>query len=151
MQLTYIIVTHNRRDRLLRTLQILRHGTPLARSQWETWVVDNGSTDATPEAVRQSFPEIPLIVRPTNEGVWARSYAFEHARGRHVILLDDDSYPIGDTARRSMEYLDANPQCAAVVGRVLLPNGSLEACAFPSVILSGAVCLPRSPPSQLRP
>src|SRR5437764_15128907 len=110
MKLSYVIVTHNRRDTLLGTLQSLRHGTPLLRAQWETWIVDNGSTDGTLEAVRAHFPEVNVIVREKNEGVWARSYAFDRARGQHLILLDDDSYPIGDAARRSIEYLDTHPQ-----------------------------------------
>jgi hypothetical protein len=61
-----------------------------------------------------------------------------------VILLDDDSYPVGDAAIRSMDYLDANPRCGAVVGRVLLPDGSPEACAFPAVLVSCAACIRRS-------
>ena len=113
----------------------------MPRAQWEIWVVDNGSTDGTLDAVRQEFPEVNLIARPRNEGVWARSHAFGSARGKYVILLDDDSYPIGDAARRSMDYLDTNPRCAAVVGKVILPDGSFEACALPAVMLSGAVCI----------
>ena len=144
MKLSYIIVTHNRREPLLRTLGILRSTTPLPAGQWETWVVDNGSTDGTLEAVRQHFPDVNIIARPTNEGVWSRSYAFEPARGEHVILLDDDSYPIGDAASRSIAYLQTHPRCAAVVGLVVLPDGSFEACAFPAVMLSGAVCIRRS-------
>ena len=143
MKLSYVIVTHNRRDALMRTLRILHTTTPLPSSQWEAWVVDNGSTDGTAVAVREAFPGVKLIARPRNEGVWARSYAFDRAEGRHVMLLDDDSYPVGDAALRSIEYLDANPDCGAVVGRVLLPDGSSEACAFPAVLVSCAVCIRR--------
>ena len=141
IKLSYVIVTHQRREPLLRTLDVLTNRTALPRSQWETWVVDNGSTDGTVEAVRGRFPSVNLIRRPGNEGVWARSYAFGPARGQYLILLDDDSYPLGDAAERSMAHLDRSPHCAAVVGRVVLPDGSLEACAMPSVMLSGAVCL----------
>jgi GT2 family glycosyltransferase len=144
VKLSYVIVTHQRREPLLRTLEILARTTPLPRSQWETWVVDNGSTDGTVEAVRARFPEVQLIRRPANEGVWARSYAFGPARGEYLVLLDDDSYPVEDAAGRSIDYLDAHERCAAVVGRVVLPDGALEGCAFPSVMLSGAVCLRKS-------
>lgn len=143
-KLSYVIVTHQRREPLLRTLEILERTTPLPRSQWDTWVVDNGSTDGTAEAVRERFPNVHLIQRAGNEGVWARSYAFGPARGEYLILLDDDSYPTGDAAERSIAYLDAHPGCGAVVGRVVLPDGSFEACALPSVMLSGAVCLRKS-------
>jgi GT2 family glycosyltransferase len=144
LKLSYIIVTQNRREPLLRTLRILHETTPLPRDQWETWVVDNGSTDGTRDAVRKEFPKVQIIARPTNEGVWSRSYAFDPARGEHVILLDDDSYPIGDTVSLSIAHLDTHPSCAAVVGRIVLPDASLEACALPLVMLSGAVCIRRS-------
>jgi GT2 family glycosyltransferase len=144
MKLSYVIVTFNRRGPLLRTLDILRRTTPLPAGEWEAWVVDNGSTDGSCQAVREQFPDVHLIERPTNEGVWSRSYAFAPARGQYLILLDDDSYPIGDAAAKSIDYLDAHPACGAVVGLVILPDGSYEACAFPAVMLSGAVCIRKS-------
>jgi hypothetical protein len=141
---SYVIVTHNRREPLLRTLSILHHRQALAPGSWEAWVVDNGSTDGTVEAVQEAYPNVKIIRRAQNEGVWARSYAFDQARGEYLILLDDDSYPIGDAAGRSIDYLDIHSECAAVVGRVVLADGLLEACAFPTVMLSGAVCLRKS-------
>lgn len=144
MKLSYVIVTHDRREPLLRTLEILHRTTPLPREQWEAWVVDNASDDGTLDAVRARFPDVRLIPRASNEGVGARSHAFGPARGQYLILLDDDSYPVGDTVTRSIEYLDTHPHSAAVVGKVILPDGSLEACAMPAVMLSGAVCLRKS-------
>jgi hypothetical protein len=141
---SFVIVTHNRKDALLRTLSILHRNHSLPPGSWDAWVVDNGSTDGTIDAVRQAFSHVNIIARSTNEGVWARSYAFDKAAGEYLILLDDDSYPIDDAAARSIEYLDMNSQCAAVVGRIVLPDGSLEACAMPTVMLSGAVCIRRS-------
>lgn len=154
MELSYVIVSHNRRDTLLRTLGILARSTPLLADRYETWVVDNGSTDGSPEAVENYFPEVNLIRRDQNEGVWARSVAFEHCRGRYIVLLDDDSYPapaddaeggVGPrhTVTASIDYLDQNPRTAAVVGRCVLPTGECEACALPGVMLSGAVCIRR--------
>jgi hypothetical protein len=141
---SYVIVTHNRRQSLLRTLSILHRRQSLPPGSWEVWVVDNASSDGTAECVRQAFPNVKILRRPGNEGVGARSYAFDQARGEYLILLDDDSYPIDDAARRSIAYLDIHPECAAVVGRVVLPDASLEACAFPTVMVSGAVCLRKS-------
>lgn len=141
MKLSYIIVTQNRREALLRTLGILEHTTPLPRSQWEIWVVDNASTDGTVAAVRKRFPEAHVLQRSRNEGVGARSHAFGPARGEFLILLDDDSYPIDTAVADSIDYLQRTPRCGAVVGRCLLPDGGFEACALPTVMLSGAVCL----------
>jgi len=144
MLLSYIIVTHNRAETLVRTLSKLREHTPLARWRWDVWIVDNGSTDGTPDAAEQAMPGINVIRRPTNEGIWARTYAMRQAQGEYFILLDDDSYPIGDAVAQMLPYMDEHPQTAALVARVVLPDGSFEACAFPSVMLGGATCLRRS-------
>lgn len=141
VQLTYVIVSYNRCHALLRTLGILHRDTPLPRWAWEVWVVDNGSSDGTVDAVAELFPDVHVLALPDNEGVWARTYAFARARGRYLVLLDDDSYPLGDAVPRSMGYLDAHPRTAAVVGRCVLPGGGDEGCAMPTVMLSGAVCL----------
>jgi hypothetical protein len=144
MKLSYVIVTHNRRAALMATLRHLHATTPLPPEAWEAWVVDNASTDGSVEAVRCEFPGVKIIERDDNEGTAARSHAFGPARGRYLILLDDDSYPIGDTVSRSIEYMDRHPRTAALVGKVVLPDGLLEACAMPSVMLSGAVCIRKS-------
>ncbi len=144
MKLSYVIVTHNRRDALLKTLAQVHRVTPLPRDQWEAWVVDNASEDGTVDAVRQQYPSVRLIERGVNEGVAARSHAFAPASGQYLILLDDDSYPVEGTVERSLNYLDAHPMTAALVGRVILPDGSFEGCALPAVMLSGAVCIRKS-------
>ncbi len=143
MKLSYIIVTHDRREPLLKTLDILYRTTPRSVGAFEVWVVDNASSDGTVQAVREQFPAVKLIERQTNEGVAARSHAFGPAAGEYVVLLDDDSYPVGEAVPDSIAYLDAHTGCACVVGRVVLPDGRAEACAMPAVMLSGAVCIRR--------
>lgn len=151
MRLSYVIVTHNRRQPLARTLAVLPTVTPLDSDQYEIRVVDNGSTDGTAAMIRRDFPQVKLMERATNEGVAARSHAFEPARGEYLILLDDDSYPIDSTVADSLAYMDRHPRTAALVGKVLLPDGKLEACAMPAVMLSGAVCLRRSAALEVGP
>ena len=142
LRLSVVIVTHDRVATLSRTLDRLAENPARPHDSMEVLVVDNGSMDGTAAAVeaRRDLP-LKVIRRERNEGVSARNHAFAIARGKYVLLIDDDSYPIGDAAARSMEYLDATPATAAVVGRVELPDGRLEASALPGVVANGAVVL----------
>jgi GT2 family glycosyltransferase len=144
MKLTYVIITRNRRDTLLRTLGRLEENTRLPHGSWETIVVDNASDDGTPDAVAQEFPDVRVIRLPENEGMPARNHGFRQARGEYVSMLDDDSYPIGEAVPMSLAYLDGNARTAAVVGQVELPDGGCEAPALPCVLLGGASVVRRS-------
>ena len=138
MKLSYVIITRNRRDALLSTLARLEQNTGLPRRSWETIVVDNASDDGSIEAVAKQFRSAKIILLPENEGMPARNHGFKKARGRYVCMLDDDSYPEPGTIAKCIAHLERNPKSAAVVGRVVLPDGQLEGPAMPCVLLGGA-------------
>jgi len=138
VRLTYILITRNRCERLLKTLRYLAQTTPLPEGAYETIVVDNASHDDTVAAVRREFDDVRVIALAENEGMPARNHAIRVAAGRYIAFLDDDSYPVGDTIPAAIRYLYRHTQTAALVGRVVLPNGNLEGPAFPGVTLGGA-------------
>jgi GT2 family glycosyltransferase len=149
MKLTYVIISRNRRQRLLETLGKLIDNTPLEIAQWETIVVDNASEDGSPDAVRERFPRVRQIVRPINEGMPARNHAFAAARGDFLFSLDDDSYPAPGAVQIALDWMKRRPHVAALTGRAVLPAGDWEASAFPAVILGGASVLRRSVIQQI--
>jgi len=145
MRLSYVLISFDRREALLSTLMRLTAVTPLPADQWEIIVIDNASTDGSADAVARMFPAVRLVRNERNIGMPARNRGFAMARGDFIITLDDDSFPADQTAvSRMLAHMDARPQCAAVVARVILPDGTAEAPALPSVMLGGASCLRRS-------
>ncbi len=142
-RLSYVVLTHNRREALLQTLRVLTDHTPLPAEQWEAIVVDNASTDGAADAVRRAFPNINVLLRPRNEGSPARNIGARCARGEVVIFLDDDSYPCGDTVRQCLDYFDAHYRVGTVGGPVYLPDGSEDAAALPIVMPACALCVRR--------
>jgi GT2 family glycosyltransferase len=138
--LTYVILTHNRREEVLRTLGRLRQIGPAGA---ETIVVDNASSDGTCGAVARTHPWARIIRRAVNEGSVARNAGVSAASSPVVMLLDDDSYPLGDTSMRAVSFLQANPTVGCVGGRVMLPDGSEDAAALPIVLPACAMVLRR--------
>ena len=64
---TVVIATRNRRPELCATLGRLR----ALPEEPPVIVVDNGSADGTPAAVRDAFPEVEVVARRRNAGASA--------------------------------------------------------------------------------
>ncbi|GAB4207486.1 MAG: glycosyltransferase family 2 protein [Roseiflexaceae bacterium] len=77
--LAIVIVNYNTRDLLRDCLESLeRNGFP---GPLEVWVVDNASTDGSPELVRERFPQVRLIANRHNGG-----YAYANNLALRQIL-----------------------------------------------------------------
>jgi GT2 family glycosyltransferase len=131
---SFVVSTFNRRDVLLKTLaEIDRCG--LKSEEFETLVVDNASTDGTSAALRESHPMIHLLHQEYNAGPVSKNLAIRSARGRYVIFLDDDSYPMPGSVSRMIRHFDARPKLGAAVFTITLPNGDRECSAYPNVFI----------------
>ena len=134
INVTFLIAAHNRRDVLLNTLRQLRR-CGLPPETFETILVDNASTDGTPEAVAAAFPEVILIREKHNRGACAKNAGLPIARGRFIVFLDDDSYPLPGSVARMVRHFEADPSVGAAVFDVQLPDGSRECSAYPNVFI----------------
>jgi glycosyltransferase involved in cell wall biosynthesis/peptidoglycan/xylan/chitin deacetylase (PgdA/CDA1 family) len=91
IEMSVIIPTYNRVDRLQACLEALSHQTqPL--SDFEVIVVVDGSNDGTVEMLESlSTPYTLIVLCQKNKGQHiARNNGVEHARGRYCLFLDDD-------------------------------------------------------------
>ena len=97
MDLSIVIPTRDRRERLIATLAALDRQR-LDGAQAEVIVVDNGSSDGTGEALRARAGTLPVVAlaEPREGASFARNRALEHARAPVVLLLGDDMVPEGD-------------------------------------------------------
>ncbi|MGD0137655.1 MAG: glycosyltransferase [Tepidisphaeraceae bacterium] len=132
---TFLISTHNRIGALagtLRQLQTLENATDFAA---QTVVVDNASTDGTAQAVAGQFPAVRLVRLRKNRGACAKNAGLAEARGEYIVFLDDDSYPDAESIRRMIGHFLACPRLGAAAFDVILPDGTRESSAFPSVCI----------------
>jgi len=111
-----VVLTHDRRPELLRTLERMRETEPAA----PVYVVDNCSSDDTAHAVRRHFPQVTLIALPRNLGAAGRNHGTRAARSRYVAFCDDDTWWKKGSLARGAEILDRFPQVAAATACVLV-------------------------------
>ncbi|WP_440556326.1 glycosyltransferase family 2 protein [Streptomyces sp. SCPE 10] len=118
---TVVVITHNRRAELLRTLAELRRLPERPRIV----VTDNASTDGTAEAVARDFPEATLLRPGRNLGAVGRNLAVRHVRTPYVAFCDDDSWWEPGSLARAADLLDTRPRLAAVTARIVVePDGT---------------------------
>jgi GT2 family glycosyltransferase len=83
-------------------------------------VVDNASSDGTPEAVAEAFPDVTVVRLAENVGAAARNEGVRRARTRYVAFADDDSYWAPGSLARAAHLLDAHPRTGLIAARVLV-------------------------------
>ena len=64
-EVSVVVVAHRARELVLQCLESLQQHARIAH---EAIVVDDGSDDGTPEAVRSRFPAAQLVVKESSEG-----------------------------------------------------------------------------------
>ncbi len=135
-EVSFILATHNRREVVQDTLARLdRCG--LDRADFEVIVVDNASSDGTPDAIA---PRVDILMRlHTNRGSCAKALGIPEAAGRFVVFLDDDSSPRPGSVRRMITRFDEDPDLGAAGFSVHLPNGEKEGAALPDVFVGCGV------------
>lgn len=127
VDVTVSIVNWNTRDELRDCLNsVLAQDGSLSV---EVIVVDNTSSDASVEMVRDEFGDkVTLIANSENRGFGAaHNQAIARSAGRYVLILNPDGrIPSPNVLRRMVDYMDANPAIGILGPRILNPDGSLQ-------------------------
>lgn len=144
-----VIVNWNTSSYLARCLETVYASSGDFR--YRVVVVDNASTDGSPQMVRERFPQAELIACDENHGfpkgnnIGLKHLGY-HAAGRvdssaprYALLLNPDTEVPQDALLRVLEFMDTNPQIGVLGPRLLLEDGTLDkACrrGFPTPLVS---------------
>ncbi|MFM7675466.1 MAG: glycosyltransferase family 2 protein [Synechococcus sp.] len=86
----------------------------------EILLVDDGSTDHTPEvlsAIQAEHPALVRVIRQANAGAGAaRETGRQAARGAFIQYLDSDDYLLPNKFTDQIAALEAHPECAIAYG-----------------------------------
>lgn len=134
--LEIVIVTSNgARDHVRTCLHSLEQN-PVAAGPTIVHVVDNASTDGTPEMIRTDFPWVNLIELDWNAGFCiANNVAIREARSRYVLVLNPDTEVYEGALDHMLEVMDSRPDVGMSSCRLAQPDGTLDHASkrgFPS-------------------
>jgi N-acetylglucosaminyl-diphospho-decaprenol L-rhamnosyltransferase len=132
--LSIVLVCWNNKAYLEPCLRSLYDGG--LRSSFDVVAVDNGSTDGSQAMLHEKFPEVQIIQNDHNVGLGkASNQGIEATRGRHILLLNNDTLVNGPSLDAMVEFLDNNPRVGAVGGQLLNADGTVQSCYnnFPSL------------------
>nr|MBF0682457.1 glycosyltransferase [Pseudomonas sp.] len=118
-RVSVVVLTHNRRDEVLATLQCLLANLA-GDAPVPVIVVDNGSSDGTAQAIRQAFPDITVVLSNRNLGAAGRNLGVDRVRTPYVAFCDDDTCWEPGAVQRAAGILDQNPHIAVVNAHILV-------------------------------
>ncbi len=113
-RITVVVMTRDRWPDLQASLP--RHEAPVI-------LVDNGSSDGTPQLVREHFGHVEVVELPGNVGSTARNIGVQRARTPYVAFADDDSWWAPGALGQAVDLLDAHPRLAVLAGQVMVGPG----------------------------
>lgn len=90
---------------------------------WRIVVVDNASTDASPDEIARTFPEVQLVRNPTNIGFSSGNNLglrlLAEAGADFFWILNNDTEVAPDCLERLLSALDRDPGIGAISAKIL--------------------------------
>ena len=129
-----VIVSWNARDYLIQCLNSL--SSEACRYPMEIIVVDNASTDGSPEWVECQYPQVQLIRNAVNLGfAKANNLGIAQSRGRYLALINSDVKVLPGCLTGLVDYCEQHPAAGMVGPRVFGGDGKLQRTCrgFPGV------------------
>lgn len=132
--LSIIIVNWNTRDLLAKCLRCVE--STVKKVSYETYVVDNNSSDGSQDMVQRDFPAVRLIANTDNVGfARANNQAIRLSQGRYILLLNSDAFVKENTLDHMLAFMDSHPDAGMAGCKLLYEDGRLQpSCAtFPTL------------------
>ena len=132
-----VVVSYNTRDLLEACLGRLTEAIEASGVTAEIWVVDNASSDASPDMVAEAFPAVHLLAETRNLGFTAANNRLlgpwasaGQACPDRVLLLNPDAEIDATALQELMRALDRDAEAAVVGPALRYPNGRFQHAAF---------------------
>lgn len=148
IELSYCIVNTQQRELLVQCLDAIAAERASLPFSTEVIVVDNASTDGSVGAARAhpAVDEVIALEQRAGKGE-NDTRLLKRARGRYVLLLNEDALLEPGATAALHEELDADPAAGAAGARLMRPDGRVQPSAWrfpgPATAIAGALFLHR--------
>lgn len=123
--LSIVIVSYNTKEILKDCLKALEKVKD--EISFEVIVVDNASSDGSPEVVEKEFPKYKLIKKRKNVGFSiGNNAAKRYCCGRYILFLNSDTLVHKNTLNKTVSYLEKNEDVGSITCKIVLPDGNLD-------------------------
>lgn len=128
--ISVILVSYNTLEMTKKALAYLF--ASIHEYEMEVFIIDNNSKDHSADILRRDYPNIKLIENKINVGFGrANNQALPYINSRYVLLLNTDAFIEPDTIAKTVQHMDANPQCGILGVKFLGADGELQpSCRF---------------------
>jgi GT2 family glycosyltransferase len=121
-----IIPVYNKASLTRQCLDVLL-SPPREKADFEIIVVDDASTDRTPQLLAGYGNRIRVVRHQTNAGfATAVNDGVAAASGEYLVFLNNDTIPQPGWLDALVSYAHDHPRAAAVGSKLLLPNGTIQ-------------------------
>ena len=133
-EISIVVVTWNGKGMALQCLNSLC--ALRSNISTEVIVVDNASTDGTPEAIGVGFPQVRLIRNQSNLGfARANNIGMAGCNGKYICLVNSDVVVPRGCIEAMYCYMEQRPDVGMLGPKMILPSGQVgvSCLRFPTV------------------
>ncbi len=121
-KITGCIVTYNNMKSIKTTIDTVLKFTD--SEQFRLYVVDNGSSDGTPEFVRKNYPDVFLIETNKNSGFGAgHNIVLPMIESEYHIVINPDIIIKDNAVEKIIDFMDNNKDIGVVSPKICFPDG----------------------------
>lgn len=122
--ITGCIVTYNNMSTIDNAVKSLLECTA---ASFGLFVVDNGSTDGTPEYIERNYPSVTVIRTNANLGFGAgHNFIMDRLNSKYHVIINPDIIVKDDVISKMAEYLDDNADIGLLSPEIRFPDGRLQ-------------------------
>ena len=128
-RIVFIIVNWNKKELVSRCLASI---ASLITYPHKIVIIDNNSSDGSPEMIHSDYPDVDLILNTSNLGFSIASnqglaYCSDNnIMSDYIVFLNNDVVLKDDSLLRLIDYLDKKPEVQAALPTVFLDDGTFQ-------------------------